>query len=173
MTTSLTIYGFGLCGNSVDKSTRKHRFRTKKHQKVNKSSQKNDGVFVRVLEAASSSPATSTKKNTDSPYGCLCSSLLCRSGEGSSSPFAHRAKSSSHSKRSREELAHLRRAIGIFSSAENPAIKLKPYANSPTARKYSLLFGGAYAPNDAIYRKRYALRKLLCPTTFFCSGASS
>ena len=40
MTTPLTIYGFGLRGNSANKSTRKHRFRTKKHQKVNKSSQK-------------------------------------------------------------------------------------------------------------------------------------
>ena len=40
MTTSLTIYGFGLRGNSAYKSIRKHRFWTKKHQKVNKSSQK-------------------------------------------------------------------------------------------------------------------------------------
>ena len=40
MTTSLTIYGFGLRGNSAYKSIGKHRFRTKKHQKVNKSSQK-------------------------------------------------------------------------------------------------------------------------------------
>ena len=40
LTTSLTIYGFGLRGNSANESIRKHRFRTKKHQKVNKSSQK-------------------------------------------------------------------------------------------------------------------------------------
>ena len=40
MTTSLTIYGFGLRGNSANESIGKHRFRTKKHQKVNKSSQK-------------------------------------------------------------------------------------------------------------------------------------
>ena len=40
LTTPLTIYGFGLRGNSAYKSIRKHRFRTKKHQKVNKSSQK-------------------------------------------------------------------------------------------------------------------------------------
>ena len=40
MTTPLTIYGFGLCGNSANESIGKHRFRTKKHQKVNKSSQK-------------------------------------------------------------------------------------------------------------------------------------
>ena len=40
LTTALTIYGFGLRGNSAEKSTRKHRFWTKKHQKVNKSSQK-------------------------------------------------------------------------------------------------------------------------------------
>ena len=135
---------------------------------------KNIFFRLRVLEAASSSPATSTKKNTDSPYGCLCSSLLCRSGKGSSSPFAHRAKSSSHSKRSREELAHLRRAIGIFSSAENPAIKLKPYANSPTARKYSLLFNDSYTPNDAIYRKRYASATTVSYfNSLFPSGASS
>ena len=113
-------------------------------------------------------PATSTKKTTDSPCGYP---LFFRCGEDENSPFAYRAKSSSHSKRSREELAHLRRAIGIFSSAENPAIKLKPYASSPTARKHSLLFGGAYAPNDAIYRKRYALRKLLCPTAFIFARA--
>ena len=64
MTTSLTIYGFGLRGNSANESIGKHRFRTKKHQKVNKSSQKNDGVFVRELEAASSSPATSTNRKS-------------------------------------------------------------------------------------------------------------
>ncbi|MBQ9132702.1 MAG: hypothetical protein IJX62_09585, partial [Clostridia bacterium] len=40
LTTPLTIYGFGLRGNSAYKSIRKHRFRTKKPQKVNKSSQK-------------------------------------------------------------------------------------------------------------------------------------
>ena len=40
LTTSLTIYGFGLRGNSATGSIGKHRFRTKKHQKVNKSSQK-------------------------------------------------------------------------------------------------------------------------------------
>ena len=40
LTTPLTIYGFGLRGNSAYKSIGKHRFRTKKHQKVNKSSQK-------------------------------------------------------------------------------------------------------------------------------------
>ena len=40
MTTPLTIYRFGLCGNSVNESIGKHRFRTKKYQKVNKSSQK-------------------------------------------------------------------------------------------------------------------------------------
>ena len=40
LTTSLTIYGFGLRGNSANESIGKHRFRTKKHQKVNKSSQK-------------------------------------------------------------------------------------------------------------------------------------
>ncbi|MBQ9978363.1 MAG: hypothetical protein IJP20_01055, partial [Clostridia bacterium] len=40
LTTSLTIYGFGLRGNSANESIGKHRFQTKKHQKVNKSSQK-------------------------------------------------------------------------------------------------------------------------------------
>ena len=40
MTTPLTIYRFGLCGNSANESIGKHCFRTKKHQKVNKSSQK-------------------------------------------------------------------------------------------------------------------------------------
>ena len=40
LTTPLTIYGFGLRGNSAYKSIGKHRFRTKKHHKVNKSSQK-------------------------------------------------------------------------------------------------------------------------------------
>ena len=49
----------------------------------------------RVLEAASSSPATSTKKITDSPCGCL---LFFRCGEDENSPFAPCAKSSSHSK---------------------------------------------------------------------------
>ena len=40
MTTPLTIYRFGLCGNSANESIGKHRFRTEKHHKVNKSSQK-------------------------------------------------------------------------------------------------------------------------------------
>ena len=40
MTTPLTIYGLGLCGNSVNESIGKHCFRTRKHQKVNKSSQR-------------------------------------------------------------------------------------------------------------------------------------
>ena len=40
MTTPLTIYRFGLCGNSANESIGNHRFWTKKHQKVNKSSQK-------------------------------------------------------------------------------------------------------------------------------------
>ena len=40
LTTPLTIYGFGLRGNSAFKSTRKHRFRTKKHQKDAKITQK-------------------------------------------------------------------------------------------------------------------------------------
>ena len=34
LTTVLTIYGFGLCGNSGGKSTRKHRFRTRKPRKA-------------------------------------------------------------------------------------------------------------------------------------------
>ena len=34
LTTPLTIYGFGLRGSSVDKSTRKHRFRTQKPRKA-------------------------------------------------------------------------------------------------------------------------------------------
>ena len=40
MTTPLTIYRFGLRGNSANESIGKHRFRTKKHSKVNKSGQK-------------------------------------------------------------------------------------------------------------------------------------
>jgi hypothetical protein len=38
--------------------------------------------------------------------------------------------------------------------------------SSPTAREHSLLFGGAYAPNDAIYRKRYAFATIIMPPTF-------
>ena len=58
MTTPLTIYRFGLCGNSANESIGKHRFRTKKHQKVNKSSQKTTPnrfgywrPWVRILSA--------------------------------------------------------------------------------------------------------------------------
>ena len=40
LTTVLTIYRFGLRGNSAFKSTRKHRFQTKKHQKDAKITQK-------------------------------------------------------------------------------------------------------------------------------------
>ena len=67
----------------------------------------------RVLEAASSSPATSTIKVRLSVQDSL---------------------------------------IFIFRDSNQ---------GSPTARKYSLLFGGAYAPNDAIYRKRYAFTNAL------------
>ena len=42
---------------------------------------------------------------------------------------------------------------------------------SPTARKYSLLFGGAYAPNDAIYRKRYAFTEIIMPYNFYFARA--
>ena len=58
----------------------------------------------------------------------------------------------------------------------SPLAKIPPHnsiaATSPTARKHSLLFGGAYAPNDAIYRKRYAFTIIIMPSNFFCSGAS-
>ena len=40
LTTSLTIYGFGLPGNSVAKSIRKHRFRTEKPEKAHQTMQK-------------------------------------------------------------------------------------------------------------------------------------
>ena len=56
LTTILTIYGFGLRGNSVEKSTRKHGFRTEKHGKARKMRQKTDafafgmrGSHVRVV----------------------------------------------------------------------------------------------------------------------------
>ena len=35
------------------------------------------------------------------------------------------------------------------------------------SRKHSLLFGGAYAPNDAIYRKRYAFTDALIKLLIF------
>jgi hypothetical protein len=34
-----------------------------------------------------------------------------------------------------------------------------------------LLFGGAYAPNDAIYRKRYAFTEIIMPYNFYFSRA--
>ena len=40
LTTPLTIYGFGLRGNSVAKSIRKHRFRTEKPEKARQIMQK-------------------------------------------------------------------------------------------------------------------------------------
>ena len=46
MITPLTIYRFGLCGNSANESIGKHSFRTKKHYKVNK-------VVKRLLPIAS------------------------------------------------------------------------------------------------------------------------
>ena len=56
----------------------------------------------------------------------------------------------------------------------SPLAKIPPHnnitASSPTARKYSLLFGGAYAPNDAIYRKRYAFTTIIMPSNFFLLG---
>ena len=61
-----------------------------------------------------------------------------------------------------EELVLQAQSADIFAYGENPATKLSfLLRGSPTARKYSLLFGGAYAPNDAIYRKRYAFTDAL------------
>jgi len=57
----------------------------------------------------------------------------------------------------------------------SPAVKIPPHnnitASSPTARKHSLLFGGAYTPNDAIYRKRYAFTEIIMPYNFYFSRA--
>ena len=50
----------------------------------------------RVLEAASSSPATSTKKRTDSPCGYLFFFSFGRSGISSSSPLRKAQNASSH-----------------------------------------------------------------------------
>ena len=65
MTTSLTIYGFGLRGNSAYKSIGKHRFRTKKHHKVNKSSQKTMAYLFGTLRSwvRSPSPRPKTREN--------------------------------------------------------------------------------------------------------------
>ena len=60
----------------------------------------------------------------------------------------------------------------IFTFGENPAFyhisqDSNSLRGSPTTRKYSLLFGGAYAPNDAIYRKRYAFTDALIKLRVF------
>ena len=62
MTTVLTIYGFGLRGNSACKSTRKHRFRTKKPRKAPEIKEKNQCRFVWEHDAAGSSPVTPTNR---------------------------------------------------------------------------------------------------------------
>ena len=70
----------------------------------------------------------------------------------------------------RSESLLSRRRERIYS----PLAKIPPQrkaASSPTARKYSLLFGGAYAPNDAIYRKRYAFTEIIMPYNFYFSRA--
>ena len=46
-------------------------------------------------------------------------------------------------------------------------VRVLETVGSPTARKHSLLFGGAYAPNDAIYRKRYAFTDALIKLLVF------
>ena len=93
LTTSLTIYRFGLRGNSATGSTRKHRFRTKKHQKVNKSSQKR----WRICSGTGDRGSKSVYR-----LGPSCVSNM-----------------GSHSKRSRGKLAYLRWASGIFTFGEN------------------------------------------------------
>ena len=73
---------------------------------------------------------------------------------------------------------HTRRSESLLSRRRgriySPLAKIPPHdsiaATSPTARKYSLLFGGAYAPNDAIYRKRYAFTTIIMPSNFFLLG---
>ena len=95
----------------------------------------------RVLETVGSSPAASTKKTVfDGLF------LFCRSRQGrepTSRIFTMLALGSllifvrilparelgSHSKRSRGELAHQRRVIGIFTFGENPALVF-PYSLS-------------------------------------------
>jgi hypothetical protein len=66
--------------------------------------------------------------------------------------------------------------VRIFTFGENPDFyhisqDSNSLRGSPTARKHSLLFGGAYAPNDAIYRKRYAFTEIIMPYNFYFSRA--
>ena len=78
LTTPLTIYRFGLRGNNATGSTRKHRFRTKKHQKVNKSSQKTMAYLFGYWRPGVRISTLRPKKRRTAPYGCP--SLFCRCG---------------------------------------------------------------------------------------------
>ena len=89
----------------------------------------------RVLEAASSSPATSTKKRTDIPCGCL---FFFACGEDESSPMRKAQNASSH--------IPLKDRQARLSGAERGYIQLcwksrhnifDSIASSPTARKHS------------------------------------
>lgn len=88
MTTPLTIYRFGLCGNSANESIGKHRFWTKKHQKVNKSSQNTAPNRFGYWRPRVRVPPLRPKR-VDSPCGCL---LFCWSGEGKNSPLRSRMR---------------------------------------------------------------------------------
>lgn len=61
-TTCLTIYGFGLRGNSANESTRKHRFRTKRHRKALKIKQKIDMDLFGTLRSWVRSPSPRPRK---------------------------------------------------------------------------------------------------------------
>ena len=106
LTTFLTIYGFGLRGNSAYKSIGKHRFRTKKHHKVNKSSQKTMAYLFGTMRPGVRTSAL-RPKSKKAPLGAF---LFYRSVGWENSAFRLR-KWSAPSEQSREVLAHLRLRI--------------------------------------------------------------
>ena len=118
MTTPLTIYRLGLCGNSANESTRKHHFRTQKHQKVNKSSQKTTPNRFGYWRPWVRVPPLRPKKEQIA-LAVICSFLSNRFGLEPS--LVLRSSVGSHSpRRARRARSHAA-SVRIFTSGENPA----------------------------------------------------
>ncbi len=70
LTTFLTIYRFGLLGNSAYKRPRKHRFRTEKHKKVVKKRYFTAIIPIWDFDAAGSNPVTPTISSVRNGFRC-------------------------------------------------------------------------------------------------------
>ena len=119
MTTPLTIYRFGLCGNSANESIGKHRFRTKKRQKVNKSSQNTTPNRFGYWRPWVRVPPLRPKRKS---IPCGCSFFLSVAARPRARICAKRRMRVRISRSEIDKLACQAQSADIFTFGENPAI---------------------------------------------------